>query len=149
MAKHLETVSVRNEYNRILALCISTFTKDIPADWLMSTHYERTLSISRNYIILVPELGQFLHDNTYSLVNQTFDEYTYLAPYWFEAKSETVFGEGVINHLYDYPTIFAAKAMILNEPYEELAKYIGVPATSIGDLFYIQNLVLAIEAGSR
>jgi hypothetical protein len=34
--------------------------------------------------------------------------------------------------------------MILNSSYEELTKYIDVPATSVGDLFYIQNLTLAI-----
>jgi hypothetical protein len=82
-------------------------------------------------------------------VSQALNEYTYLAPYWFEAKPETAFGESVIEHLYDYPSIFAAKAMILKEPYQDLAKYIDVPATKVGDLFYIQNLVLAIEAGSR
>ena len=149
MAGHAETVSVRNEYNRLLVLRASTFTKDIPADWLTSTHYERTLSISRNFIFLVPELGQYLHDNAYTLVSQALAEYTYTAPYWLQAKYEATFGEGAINHFYDYSSIFAGKAMILQEPYQELTKYIDVPATSIGDLFFIQNLVLAIEAGSR
>ena len=44
--------------------------------------------------------------------------------------------------------MFSAKAMILREPREELIKYLDVPAFARGDLFYIQNLVAAIEADS-
>jgi hypothetical protein len=150
LAQYPESPGVRVIYNRILALRANTFSKDNPNLWFQDYSYVycRSFSVSMNFMYLVPELGQYLHNNALSKVDQALDEYSYLAPYWFEVKPETVFGEGVINHLYDYPSIFAAKAMILKEPYEELVKYIEVPATSIGDLFYIQNLVLAIEAGS-
>jgi hypothetical protein len=42
--------------------------------------------------------------------------------------------------------MFAAKALILQESYEELAKYIDAPGFLMGDLFYIQNLILAIKS---
>lgn len=96
---------------------------------------------------LVPELAQYLHDNALSKVQQAVDEYEYLTPYWFVSKAEVAFGEGVTTHLYDYHSIFQAKALILQEPYAELEKYIDVPAMAVGDLFYLQNLVTAIEAG--
>jgi outer membrane protein assembly factor BamB len=150
LAHYPESLSVRDTYNRILALRANTFSKVNPDLWFadLGHYYCRSFSVSMNFMYLVPELGQYLHDNALTKVTQALDEYTYLAPYWFEAKSETAFGEGVINNLYNYPTIFAAKAMILKEPYTELAKYIDVPATATGDLFYIQNLILAIEAGN-
>ena len=150
LAQYPESPGVRDTYNRLLALRVTTFSKDNPDQWFQYANvYCRAFSVSINFMYMVPELGQYLHDNALAKVSQALDEYTYLAPYWFESKSETAFGESVIQHLYDYPSIFAAKAMILQEPYQELAKYIDVPASSVGDLFYIQNLVLAIEAGSR
>jgi hypothetical protein len=42
--------------------------------------------------------------------------------------------------------MFQAKAWILKEPRDELVKYLDVPGFPRGDLFYIQNLVAAIEA---
>jgi hypothetical protein len=85
-----------------------------------------------------------MHDNIYTQVKQALDEYTYLIPYWFQSRANTGIGESAIKDLYDYSSIFSAKAMILQEPYDELAKYIDVPADT-GDLFYIQNLILTIS----
>ena len=147
LAGYPESSNVVEAYNRILALRSNTFSKDIPDE--LPHIYCRSFSVSRNFMYMVPELAQYLHDNIYPLVSQSMNEYTYLAPYWFEAKTESTFGEGAVNHFYDYSSIFAAKAMILQEPYQDLANYIDVPATLVGDLFYIQNLVLAIEASSR
>ena len=41
--------------------------------------------------------------------------------------------------------VFAAKALILHEPAEELISYLDVPWCK-ADLFYIQKLVFCIEA---
>ena len=41
--------------------------------------------------------------------------------------------------------MFRAKAYVLEEPAEQLLKYIDVPAFETGDLFYIQNLVTILE----
>ena len=49
-------------------------------------------------------------------------------------------------NLYSYNSLLSAKALILDEPRDEIAKYLDAPALARGDLFYIQNLVLALEA---
>lgn len=151
LAGYPETTNVREAYNRLLALRVSRFSKDNPALWFSDRNYYycRSLSVSTNFMYLVPEVAQYLHGNAYNQVSQAVDEYSYIAPYWFKAKSETAFGEGAINHFYDYQALFAARAMILQESYQDLAKYIDVPALPVGDLFYVQNLVLVIEAGSH
>jgi hypothetical protein len=150
LAGYPVSTNVKNTLQRILLLRINTFSKDNPDLWFEDNdlYYCRSFSVARNFMYMVPELAQYLHDNINAAVGQAVDEYSYVAPYWFEAKPETAFAEGAINQFYDYPAIFAAKAMILQQPYTVLAKYIDVPAAPIGDLFYIQNLILAIEAGS-
>jgi hypothetical protein len=95
---------------------------------------------------LVPELGQYLHDNALSQVQEAVDEYEYVAPYWFVARDEGGFREFVINPLYNYGAVFQARALILRESREELFRYLDVPAFDRGDLFYIQNLIAVIEA---
>ena len=97
-------------------------------------------------MFLVPELGQYLHDNALADVQQAFEEYNEVAPYWFVTYYEATTGEGTIQHLYDHHALFQAKALILKEYREELTKYLDVPAVEVGDLFYIQNLVAAIKA---
>ncbi|MCP4357909.1 MAG: hypothetical protein GY796_07840, partial [Chloroflexi bacterium] len=41
--------------------------------------------------------------------------------------------------------LFMARVMILDETAAELDKYLDVPAFAVGDLFYIQKLVMLIE----
>jgi outer membrane protein assembly factor BamB len=139
-------VQVNNELNRLLQLRTSTFSKDSP--WVdgFGSYHLRTFNISRNFLFLVPELGDYMHQNTFLKVQEAVVEYNYTAPYWFVARFNAVVNEGVRQNLYDYPAMFQAKAFILNEPQEELVKYLDVPAFARGDLFYIQNLVAAIEA---
>ncbi len=48
--------------------------------------------------------------------------------------------------LQDYNALFQARALIGKECREELLKYLDVPAFEVGDLYYIQNLVAAIQA---
>ena len=95
---------------------------------------------------LVPELGQYLNDEAQSQVQDTLEIYYKNAPYWFVSKAEVQFGEGVVNHLYDYHAIFQAKALIMKEPFEELVRYIDIPAVEVGDLFFIQNLVAVLNS---
>ncbi len=151
LAGYPESTEIRQTYDRILTLRVNTFSKDNPDKWFQDPNYRycRSLSVSSNFMFLVPELAQYLHDNSYSQVDQAVNEYEFLAPFWFEAKSETDFEEGSINHFYNYQAMFAAKAMILQEPYQELTKYIDIPAAPVGDLFYIQNLILAIQSAGQ
>ncbi len=135
------------EYQRLLNLRIQTFDKDNP--WGPdANHPEQTMAIARNFMYMTPELGQYLHDHILSEIQAAFDEYERTAPYWFVTKFEATFNEAVMHHLYDYNAMFAAKALILQEPPEELARYLDVPAFARGDLFYINNLVTTLDASS-
>jgi outer membrane protein assembly factor BamB len=151
MAGYPETSSVRFEYERLLQLRVDTFSRESPWADLgrqKSKNYCRALNVSRNFIFLVPELAEYLGIHAHEKVKEAIIEYQEIAPYWFVAKAEVEFAEGVIKNLYDYHALFQAKALILKEPYEELAKYVDVPAFEIGDLHYIDNLVSALEADS-
>lgn len=142
-----------SNYIRLLQLRVSTFSKDNAwggpgygggETW----DYKQATSVSRNFIYLTPELADYLRANALTKVTEAMTEYENTAPFWFTTRFEATFAEGVMQNLYDYIGIFSAKALILKQPREELAKYIDVPAFKVGDLFYIQNLVAAIEAPS-
>lgn len=98
-------------------------------------------------MFLVPELGQYLHDTIYDEVKEAIDEYEVVAPYWFVSDFDATVGEGANQHFHDYHALFQAKALILQDPGVELAKYLDVPAVQVGDLFYIQNLIAVLDAG--
>jgi hypothetical protein len=144
LAGYPESSDVRAELDRLLSLRATTFSKDTP--WLDCRDYRRTLNVARNFMYLVPELGDYLGNNASGRVEAAIDEYVYVAPYWFVAKTENQFYEGVMNPLYDLNALFQAKALILGESREELIKYLDVPAFERGDLFHIQNLITTIEA---
>jgi hypothetical protein len=99
---------------------------------------------------MVPELAQYLREDSGALskVQEAITEYETIAPYWFVSKSETTFAEGILVPAYDYHSLFQAKALVLQESGAELTQYIDVPAFAVGDLFYIDNLVSALEADS-
>ncbi|MBN2394321.1 MAG: PQQ-binding-like beta-propeller repeat protein [Anaerolineae bacterium] len=138
----------QNTLNRLLALRVSAFDKDNPwgPDTPVSGH--QTVAVARNFIFLTPELGQYLRDHALSTMQEAFGEYTHDAPYWFVTNYEASFGEITLQHLYDYNALFAVKAMIFQEQSEELVPYLDVPGFARGDLFYIQNLILTLEASS-
>lgn len=143
LAGYGQSAGVRAELDRLLDLRVTAFSKDTPYE---GQDYCRALSVARNFMFLVPELGDHLYGEALDAVQEAIDEYTDIAPYWFVSKYEATFFEGVIQSSYDYNALFQAKALILKEPYEELAQYLDVPAFAKGDLFYIQNLVAALEA---
>jgi hypothetical protein len=143
LAGYPTSSSIRTELDRLLELRVTTFAKDTP---YYDIYHCRTLSIARNFMFLVPESGQYLHDHALAKVKEALDEYTQFNPYWFVSKFEATAQEGTLQILYDYNALFQAKALILKESREELAKYLDVPAFARGDLFYIQNLIAAIEA---
>lgn len=141
------------EYQRLLNLRIFQFSKDSPYDFNKVSVAEYSdnivLNIARNFMFLTPELADVLRANKLDVVRQSLGEYTALAPFWFVPKYERTYEEGVGHHLYDRWALFQAKARILKEPFSTLVKYIDAPAFEQGDLFYIQNLVAALEAASN
>ena len=149
LAGYPQSADKKAQLDRLLALRASSFSKDVPDSYFLdeNKYYCRALNVSRNFMYLVPELAQYLRLNALGKVQEALVEYQRVAPYWFAPNIETVFAEGVNNQLYDTHAIFQAKAMILGEPRQELSKYIDSPAVHVGDLFFIDNLVAAIEAG--
>ncbi|MCJ7567860.1 MAG: PQQ-binding-like beta-propeller repeat protein, partial [Anaerolineales bacterium] len=147
LAGYPESMDMRAQLDRLLVLRANTFTKDAPDSIFGPSHesYCRSINISRNFIFMVPELAEYLVDNALDKVEVAVREYIQLAPYWFVSKPEVAYGESVIQNLYDYLAIFQAKARILNEPYDVLVNYLDVPGVRTGDLFFIQNIVAALE----
>ncbi len=96
-------------------------------------------------MFLTPEIGDYMYVHLQPQVQEAVDEYNKIAPYWFVSKFDNSVGEGTLQHLYDSPAIFQAKAYALRQPYDELVKYLDAPAFARGDLFYIQNLVAALS----
>jgi hypothetical protein len=143
LAGYPESVAIRSELDRLLALRSAVFSKDTTFGGAAP---DRALSVARNFMFLVPELGRYLHDHALERVRAAVAEYSNVAPYWFVAGFEATHGEGAVQHLFDYHALFLARAYILQEPRALLTKYLDVPGFQVGDLFYIQNLVAAIEA---
>jgi len=137
---------VTSELNRLTQMRANTFTKDAP--WLTGnfSYHLRTFNVSHNFIDLVPELGDYLNQHAQDRVAQALNEYSWVAPYWFVTRYNGAINEGGRQNLYDSPSLFRAKAYILKQDRSELVKYLDTPAFERGDLFYIQNLVIAIEA---
>lgn len=138
--------SVNNELNRLQTLRANTFTKDTA--WVNGngSYHLRVLNVSQNFLFMTPELGDYLNQNAYDRVQQAVDEYHFTAPYWFVARYNAAVNEGGRQNLYDYPAVFQARAYILKQGRSELSKFIDAPAFVVGDLFYIQNLVAALQA---
>jgi outer membrane protein assembly factor BamB len=135
------------ERDRLLRLRADGFSKD--TYWVTDRYHLRSLNVARNFMMLVPELGDYLHANALSKVQEAVNEYDYIAPYWFVSRFESMMNEGVMSPLYNSPAMFQAKAYILKESQAELSKYLDAPAFERGDLFYIQNLVAALQAGTQ
>lgn len=153
LAGYSEDSAKRSTLNSLLSLRVNNFTINSPygqqtcdPGTMSISCYCKTLSVSRNFMFLFPELGQYLHDHALSTIQTAVAEYNRVAPYWFVARYEQTYGEGDVQPLYDTVALFQAKAQILKEPRSELAKYLDVPAYPVGDLFYIQNLVSLLNA---
>jgi outer membrane protein assembly factor BamB len=149
--------TVTNELNHLQILRATTFSKDTPyVDCTDPQHpecvpinkkfYNRTFNISRNFIWIVPELGEYLNQNALSKVQDAYNDYNYVGPYWFVSRFGATEDEGVVQPIFDYYALFQTKALILKESRQELTKFLDVPAFERGDLYYILNLIAAIEA---
>lgn len=135
---------VTNELNRLYPLRVSIFSKDTP--YLDTYYHKRSLNIARNFMLMTPELGNYLNQNALAAMQQAFNEYHTVAPFWFVSRYESMSSEGVMSPLWNYPAMFQAKAYVLKASRTELAKYLDAPAFERGDLFYIQNLVATLQA---
>jgi len=137
---------------------VALYSSDTPYDNTVTDNQIkrlRVLNASRNFIYLMPDVLLYLKQYDANLYNQfvakvqqTVDQYDYLASFWFVSRFDDTYDEGAIHVLYDYHTLFQARALFLGKSYDELIKYLDVPAVPRGDLFYIDNLVALLEAPS-
>ena len=140
--------AVENELNRLLALRVNTFSPNVPASWTSAaddSHINR-MSVFRNWMYMVPELGAHLRTNALALAQQAVDNIDYCAPYWWVSHYMGCLQESTTQYLHDHHVVLQARAWVLQEPYEELVKYLDAPAFKVGDLYYIHDLVTVIEA---
>jgi hypothetical protein len=105
-------------------------------------------SFGIDFVNLIPELADFMRDYTLPEIQAAVADYSQRAPFWFVSQTEQHGGEGVEQPLYDVIALFQAKAMILKEKRAELEHFLDIPAVQIGDLYYIQKLILTLEAGT-
>ena len=146
-----EVANARNTYNSLLAQRASSFYKNPPwTDSLNSLNYNtmNSLNVASNFMWMTPELGQYLHDRILNQVQDAYNQYVYVAPYWFMTNYEATFLEHSMHHNWDSPALFACKAYILKQSRDELAKYLDSPAWIRGDLFHIGNLLTVLETGA-
>jgi hypothetical protein len=106
----------------------------------------RGLNLARNFLYMVPELGETMRQNARAQVEEALNEYNWVAPYWFVSRYEAAVDEGVMGVPYTPPALFQARAYILQTPYAELTKYLDAPGFAVGDLYYIDNLIAALDA---
>jgi hypothetical protein len=142
---------IQTELQALKLLRVAQLNFELPSLFFTESDkfYCRSLSVSRNFMYMTPELADYLHDNALSKTQTAVNEYEDLAPYWFVSRLEVTFGEGVLRPYYDYHTLFQAKARILQEPYDTMVNYLDVPAVAVGDLYYMQNLIALIELSSE
>ena len=105
LAGYPESANVRSELDRLLERRAVQFSKEAPARG-SAPGYEGdaqlyTLNISRNFMYLVPELADYLHDHACDKVKEAVDEYTRIAPCWFVAKYDATFSQGILQVLFD------------------------------------------------
>jgi hypothetical protein len=150
LANNLSDISKSSKYaelQRLLTLRWTTFSKDPN---LVFTDQQSanlgTFSAARNFMYLTPELADLMRTNVLSKAQATVDQYQILTPNWFVSKFSHSGAESYSQPLYDYAALYQARAYVLKQPYSELIKYLDVPAFDRGDLFYIQNLIAALQA---
>jgi hypothetical protein len=143
--------NARNTYNSLLSQRASSFYRDPPwANSLESLNYGlmNSLNVAANFMWMTPELGQYLRDHILTQVQDAYNQYVYVAPYWFMGNYEATFLEHTMHHNWDSPGLFACKAYVLKQSRDELAKYLDSPSWIRGDLFYISNLLTVLETGA-
>jgi hypothetical protein len=96
---------------------------------------------------MTPALGQAMRSSAQSsAMVAALNEYQYVCSYWFAARDTNTFQEGSAHHIFDSHSLFLAKAYVAAQTQPELSKWLDV-GWMTGDLYHIQNIVAAVEAG--
>jgi hypothetical protein len=114
---------------------------------LSINNYARRFNCTRNFLYMTPALGQAMRSSAQApAIQAALNEYEYVCPQWFIARDSNTFQEGSAHHIFDSHALFLTKVYAAAQPQAELSKWIDVP-WMLGDLYYMQNLAAAIEAG--
>jgi hypothetical protein len=97
---------------------------------------------------MVPELAEYMRQHAHASVEEALIEYNRVGPYWFVSRHEAAVDEGATSVPYTLQALFQARAYILREPYAELTKYLDAPGFMVGDLYYIDNLIAALDVSA-
>ena len=88
---------VESELDRLLEFRVTNFTKD--TYWIQPEedyywYHKKHLDVARNFMYLVPELGELLDKSISIELSEALEEYQYITPYWFVSRYESTKGEG-------------------------------------------------------
>jgi hypothetical protein len=146
---------VANSLASLLNTRLTNFAKEHP--WqgdvdnpggISINNYARRYNCTRNFLYMTPALGQAMRNSAQaSTILAALGEYQYLCSYWFAARDSNSFQERSAHHIFDSHALFLTKAFVARESQSELSKWLDVP-WMLGDLYYLQNLVAALDAGS-
>jgi len=111
------------------------------------------------FLYMVPELADHLRTNAGARVEQVFAAWNWAQPYWhipaagecfvyLDREGVQPYVEGAAQDVYAHWAMFQAAANALKWSRSHLEKYLHGAAVYRGDLYYIQNLVAALRAGS-
>jgi hypothetical protein len=147
--------NVANQLASLRNTRLVNFAKDHP--WqgdtdnpggLSVNNYVRRFNCTRNFLYMTPELGLAMRSSAQSgTIMTALNEYSYICPQWFIARDHNTFQEGSAHHIFDSHALFLAKAYVAGQSQAELSKWIDAP-WMLGDLYHIQNLVAALQAGT-
>ena len=99
---------------------------------------------------MVPELAAFLRDHLRPETAELARRVELNLPTWYASFSEAILGwEHNMNHPSDAFELFCARAWVLDERPEQLARWIDIPWLARGDLFHMNKLAEVVRAFSR
>lgn len=146
--------AVASSLAALITIRTSNFAKDHP--WrgtvdnpggIAINNYVRQFNCTRNFLYMTPGLGLAMRASAQAGLMQTaLNEYQYVCANWYIARDHNSFQELSAHHIFDTHALFLAKAYVATESQAELSKWIDVP-WMLGDLYHIQNLVAALDAG--
>lgn len=112
--------------------------------------YYYTNVVGWNFMWMPEEIMSYVPANKIvgfkTAVQTAVDFYQAKAPYWYIARNTEAQGEGTLSSPYNQ-RMLAAQAYILDQSFDQLQKYIDTPIYQTGDLYYLDSIVMALEAG--
>jgi hypothetical protein len=146
--------NVATQLASLVNVRLTNFAKDHPwrgtvdnPNGVSVNSYARRFNCTRNFLYMTPALGQIMRTSAQApAILAALNEYEYVCPHWFMARDSNTFQEASAHHIFDSHALFLTKAYGAAQPQAELSKWLDVP-WMIGDLYHMQNLAAAIEAG--